>query len=146
MQINHHIGRLVRPVNFRNIDDPNRTNVAYVRLAVDGMTTKQTTFLDYVAFGKIAERLSKLTMEKGDLIELQFTIQNNEYIDQATQKKVFTFQNVISRIKVYHNGKNTKQQESSTTLPTYPPEFDMPTDTSSLSADNPFADYDTFTS
>ncbi|WP_338349767.1 single-stranded DNA-binding protein, partial [Fructobacillus fructosus] len=104
MQINHHIGRLVRPVNFRNIDDPNRTNVAYVRLAVDGMTAKQTTFLDYVAFGKTAELLSKLTMDKGDLVELQFNMQNNEYVDQVTQKKVFNSQNVISRIKVYHNG------------------------------------------
>lgn len=146
MQNNHHIGRLVRPINFRNIDNQNMTSVAYVRLAVDGMTGKQTTFLDYVAFGKLADILSKKTMEKGDLVEIQFTIQNNNFVDQVTQKKIFNTQNVISQIKVYPNKNNINRDDSSTSSPSYPSDLDSPVNHSESSENNPFYDYETYTS
>lgn len=146
MQNNHHVGRLVRPVKFRNLEDDNRTTVAYLRLAVDEMITKKTTFLDYVAFGKTAEVLAKLTINKGDLVELFFTIQNNEYVDQVTQKKVFNYQNVISRVQVYHTSKSANQDEVSASSSSYPTEFDAPANSLSSSSNNPFSDFDTYTS
>ncbi|CAK1253169.1 single-stranded DNA-binding protein [Fructobacillus tropaeoli] len=146
MQINHHVGRLVRPVKFRNLENLDRSTVAYLRLAVDGVKDQQTTFVDYVAFGKTAEVLSKLTTEKGDLVEVQFAMQNNEYMDPKTKTKVFNMQNVISRVKVFHTNKTSRPEGIEPSEAFYPTDFDAPVKPSSSSSENPFADFDSLTS
>lgn len=146
MQNNHHVGRLVRPVKFRNLDNSDRSTVAYLRLAVDGVTNKQTTFVDYVAFGKTAEVLSKLTTEKGDVVEVQFAMQNNEYLNPTTQTKVFNMQNVISRVKVFHTNKSVPSEAIVPSSTSYPTDFDAPVNDSPSSSENPFADFDSVTS
>lgn len=95
---------------------------------------------------KTAELLSKLTTEKGDLVEVQFAMQNNEYVDPTTKTKVFNMQNVISRVKVFHIKKADRLDEPFPSSFSYPTDFDAPVKSSPSSSENPFANFDSFTS
>ncbi|MFT8757382.1 single-stranded DNA-binding protein [Leuconostoc pseudomesenteroides] len=111
MQINHHIGRSTKPVQFK-LAGSKQTPVAYLNLAVKGFSKETVDFISYVAFNKTAELLKRLVTEKGMVVEVEFNMQSSTYSDAATGEKKYRQQNVISNFQIYR----TKKVENNTSV------------------------------
>ncbi|WP_312694933.1 single-stranded DNA-binding protein [Leuconostoc pseudomesenteroides] len=105
MQSNHHVGRLVRQINFTEKGE-NKTKIAYFKLAINDLKDGKATYIEYIAFNKTAEYLRDFGNEVGQVIEVEFVMRNHDYTDRQSGKKVYTVQNQVTQLRLYH----TKQK------------------------------------
>lgn len=101
MQTNHHVGRLVRQINFTEKGE-NKTKIAYFKLAINDLKDGKATYIDYIAFNKTAEYLRDYGNEVGQVIEVEFVMRNHDYTDRQSGKKVYTVQNQVTQLRLYH--------------------------------------------
>ena len=80
------IGRLTRDPEFKNTT---KSMVANFTLAVDRMITKETDFINCVAWGKLAE-LARDYRSKGDLTAVTGRIQTRSYDGNDGKKHTVT--------------------------------------------------------
>lgn len=100
MQTNTHIGRLVREPQVAIRGEKN-TKVAYVKLAINDLPKGQTTFIDYVAFNKVANLVEQYLTTKGQIVEVQFIMRHSQYTDSQSGEEVYKLQNVITHFRNY---------------------------------------------
>ncbi|WP_260167482.1 single-stranded DNA-binding protein [Leuconostoc mesenteroides] len=86
MQINHHVGRLVRDVNF-TVRGEKETKIAYFKLAMNDLKDGKATYIDYVAFNKTAELILDYVTDIGQVVEVEFVMRNHNYTDKKKVKK-----------------------------------------------------------
>lgn len=113
MQSNHHVGRLVRPVNFQVRGDK-QTKIAYFKLAINDLKDGKATYIDYVAFNKTAELIRDFVTDIGQVVEVEFVMRNHDYTDKTTNKKVYTMQNLVTQFRTF--GKKKSEGETSKTV------------------------------
>jgi single-strand DNA-binding protein len=70
-----------------------------------------TTFLNLVAFGKLAE-LCNQYLSKGSLIEVEFTIKNNNYKNKEG-KTVYREQYILNEVRFLSTNKKEVEKEES---------------------------------
>jgi single-strand DNA-binding protein len=114
MQLNHHIGRTTKPVQFK-LAGTKQTPIAYLTLAIGGVSQEEVSFISYVAFNKTAELLHQFVTDKGIVVEVMFNMRTNSFVDQKTGTKKYQTQNVISRFQVYDAKKDETQQNKAMT-------------------------------
>lgn len=105
MQSNHHVGRLVRQINFTERGE-NKTKISFFKLAINDLKDGNATFIEYVAFNKTAEFLRDYGNEVGQVIEVNFVMRNHDYTDRQTGEKIYTIQNQVTQLRIY----NSKQK------------------------------------
>lgn len=110
MQINHHVGRLVRDVHF-TIRGDNQTKIAYFTLAINDLKDGKATFIDYVAFNKTAELIRDYVKEVGQIVEVEFMMRNRNYTDKNTGEKIYTMQNQVTQFRIYNANKSEQKAE-----------------------------------
>lgn len=108
MQSNHHVGRLVRQINFTEKGE-NKTKIAYFTLAINDLKDGKATYIDYIAFNKTAEYLRDYGNEVGQVIEVEFVMRNHDYTDRKSGKKVYTVQNQVTQLRLYHAKQKTDE-------------------------------------
>lgn len=101
MQSNHHVGRLVRQINFTEKGE-SKTKIAYFTLAINDLKDGKATYIDYIAFNKTAEYLRDFGNEVGQVIEVEFVMRNHDYTVRQSGKKVYTVQNQVTQLRLYH--------------------------------------------
>ena len=138
MQINHHVGRLVRDVKF-TVRGENQTKIVYLTLAINDLKDGKATYIEYVAFNKTAELIRDYVKTIGQVVEVEFVMRNATYIDKNSGQKVYAMQNQVMQFRIYKSSnaaKITQVQREITTenanlnsdndLPPYP-DFNMDT-------------------
>ncbi|CAM3162619.1 Single-stranded DNA-binding protein [Leuconostoc inhae] len=113
MQINHHVGRLVRHVTF-TVRGENQTKIVYFKLAINDLKDGKATYIDYVAFNKTADLIHDYVTEVGQVVEVQFVMRNHNYTDKTTGEKIYTIQNQVTQFRIYNPASDTKKQDSAT--------------------------------
>ena len=112
MQINHHVGRLVRDVNF-TVRGEKETKIAYFKLAINDLKDGKATYIDYVAFNKTAELIRDYVTDVGQVVEVEFVMRNHNYTDKNTGQKIYAMQNQVTQFRIYksnHSSKNSAVQ------------------------------------
>ncbi|MGC8257401.1 single-stranded DNA-binding protein [Leuconostoc mesenteroides subsp. jonggajibkimchii] len=112
MQINHHVGRLVRDVNF-TVRGENETKIAYFKLAINDLKDGKATYIDYVAFNKTAELIRDYITDVGQVVEVEFVMRNHNYTDKNTGQKIYALQNQVTQFRIYksnHSSQNSAVQ------------------------------------
>lgn len=107
MQINHHVGRLTKPVRYY-VRGEKQLQIVYFTLAINDSKDGEATFIDYVAFNKTAELINKYVNQVGDVVEVAFNMRNHNYTDSKTNQKVYEVQNVVTQFKIYPTRKESK--------------------------------------
>mgnify|MGYP003365807642 CR=1 FL=1 len=107
MQINHHVGRLAREVNF-TVRGENETKIAYFKLAINDLKDGKATFIDYVAFNKTAELIRDHVTEVGQVVEVEFVMRNHNYTDKNTGQKIYAMQNQVTQFRIYKSNQSLK--------------------------------------
>lgn len=138
MQINHHVGRLVRDVKF-NVRGENQTKIVYFTLAINDLKDGKATYIEYVAFNKTAEFIRDYVKTIGQVVEVEFVMRNATYTDKNSGQKVYAMQNQVKQFRIYKSSDAAKitqvQREitagnanlnSDNDLPPYP-DFNMDT-------------------
>lgn len=129
MQINHHVGLLVREPKFY-IRGEKQMQIAYFSLAINERKDSPTTFVDYIAFGKTAELVKKILTHKGQVVEVDFKMKNHNFVDNETGQKRYEVQNVVSTFKIYINkkvdAKGSQGELENNSNNTRPSDNDMP--------------------
>ncbi|ABJ62361.1 single-stranded DNA-binding protein [Leuconostoc mesenteroides] len=124
MQINHHVGRLVRDVNF-TVRGEKETKIAYFKLAMNDLKDGKATYIDYVAFNKTAELILDYVTDIGQVVEVEFVMRNHNYTDKKKGQKVYAMQNQVTKFRIYKSNPSSKNQseqhtETDNDLPPYP--------------------------
>ncbi|MGR8774179.1 single-stranded DNA-binding protein [Leuconostoc citreum] len=129
MQINHHVGMLVREPKFF-IRGEKQMQIAYFSLAINERKDNPATFVEYIAFGKTAELVKKILTKKGQVVEVDFKMRNHNYVDNETGQKRYEIQNVVSVFKSYTSTKkdegNRQGMTEKVSNDNRPSEVDMP--------------------
>ncbi|WP_349533751.1 single-stranded DNA-binding protein [Leuconostoc citreum] len=107
MQINHHVGRLVRDVNF-TVRGENKTKIAYFKLAINDLKDGKATYIDYVAFNKTAELIHDYVTDVGQVVEVEFVMRNHNYTDKNTGQKIYAMQNQVTQFRIYKSNQSSK--------------------------------------
>ncbi|QBO35003.1 single-stranded DNA-binding protein [Periweissella cryptocerci] len=113
MQNNTVIGRLTKDVKLEFVGQ-NSTARVRADLAIEREGGKSVDYLQFVFLGKLAENLNNYSKLKGSLIAVQFTIQNNNYVDKETGNKVYKDQYVVTKVKFLASPNNTAKQGNNT--------------------------------
>lgn len=113
MQINHHVGRLVRDVNF-TVRGENETEIAYFKLAINDLKDGKATYIDYVAFNKTAELIRDYVTDVGQVVEVEFVMRNHNYNDKNTGQKIYAMQNQVTQFRIYKSNLSTKKPVNQT--------------------------------
>lgn len=108
MQINHHVGRLVRDVNF-TVRGENETKIAYFKLAINDLKDGKATYIDYVAFNKTAELIRDYVTDVGQVVEVEFLMCNHNYTDKTTGQKIYAMQNQVTQFRIYKSNQSSKK-------------------------------------
>lgn len=103
MQINHHVGRLVRDVNF-TVRGEKETKIAYFKLAINDLKDGKATYIDYVAFNKTAELIRDYVTDVGQVVEVEFVMRNHIY----TGQKIYAMQNQVTKFRIYKSNPSSK--------------------------------------
>ncbi|MFT8991754.1 MAG: single-stranded DNA-binding protein [Leuconostoc mesenteroides] len=103
MQINHHVGRLVRDVNF-TVRGEKETKIAYFKLAINDLKDGKATYIDYVAFNKTAELIRDYVTDVGQVVEVEFVMRNHNY----TGQKIYAMQNQVTKFRIYKSNPSSK--------------------------------------
>lgn len=126
MQINHHVGRLVREINF-TVRGENETRIAYFKLAINDLKDGKATYIDYVAFNKTAELIRDYVTEVGQVVEVEFVMRNQNYTDKNTGQKIYAMQNKVTQFRIYKSNPSSKNpadnkisEVTNNDLPPYP--------------------------
>ncbi|WP_349533889.1 single-stranded DNA-binding protein [Leuconostoc citreum] len=114
MQINHHVGLLVREPKFY-IRGEKQMQIAYFSLAINERKDSTATFVEYIAFDKTAELVNKLLTKKGQVVEVDFKMRNHNFVDNETGHKRYEIQNVVSTFRTYGGKKNDKENSQEET-------------------------------
>ncbi|GEK61005.1 hypothetical protein LCI01_06410 [Leuconostoc citreum] len=115
MQINHHVGRLVRDVNF-TVRGEKGTKIAYFKLAINDLKDGQATYIDYVAFNKTAELIRDYVTNVGQVVEVQFVMRNHDYTDKNTGQKIYAMQNQVTQFRIYKSNPSSKKPANQTQI------------------------------
>ena len=107
MQINHHVGRLLRDVNF-TVRGENETKIAYFKLAINDLKDGKATYIDYVAFNKTAELIRDYVTDVGQVVEVEFVMRNHNYTDKNTGQKIYAMQNQVTQFRIYKSNQSSK--------------------------------------
>ena len=107
MQNNHHVGRLVRDVNF-TVRGEKETKIAYFKLAINDLKDGKATFIDYVAFNKTAELIRDYLTDVGQVVEVEFVMRNHNYNDKNSGQKVYAMQNQVTQFRIYKSNQSSK--------------------------------------
>ncbi|MDP0486878.1 single-stranded DNA-binding protein [Leuconostoc mesenteroides] len=108
MQINHHVGRLVRDVNF-TVRGEKGTKIAYFKLAINDLKDGKATYIDYVAFNKTAELIRDYVTDVGQVVEVECVMRNHNYINKNTGQKVYAMQNQVTQFRIYKSNPSSKK-------------------------------------
>lgn len=108
MQINHHVGRLVRDVNF-TVRGEKETKIAYFKLAINDLKDGKATYIDYVAFNKTAELIRDYVTDVGQVVEVEFMMRNHNYTDKNTGQKIYAMQNQVTQFRIYKSNLSSKK-------------------------------------
>ncbi len=108
MQINHHVGRLVRDVNF-TVRGEKETKIAYFKLAINDLKDGKATYIDYVAFNKTAELIRDHVTDVGQVVEVEFVMRNHNYTDKNTGQKIYAMQNQVTQFRIYKSNPSSKK-------------------------------------
>lgn len=108
MQINHHVGRLVRDVNF-TVRGENKTKIAYFKLAINDLKDGKATYINYVAFNKTAELIRDYVTDVGQVVEVEFVMRNHNYTDKNTGQKIYAMQNQVTQFRIYKSNSSSKK-------------------------------------
>ncbi|MFT8841106.1 MAG: single-stranded DNA-binding protein [Leuconostoc citreum] len=108
MQINHHVGRLVRDVNF-TVRGEKETKIAYFNLAINDLKEGKATYIDYVAFNKTAELIRDYVTDIGQVVEVGFVMRNHSYTDKNTGQKIYAMQNQVTQFRIYKSNPSSKK-------------------------------------
>ncbi|MGQ2286950.1 single-stranded DNA-binding protein [Leuconostoc suionicum] len=108
MQINHHVGRLVREINF-TVRGENETKIAYFKLAINDLKDGKATYIDYMAFNKTAELIRDYVTEVGQVVEVEFVMRNHNYTDKNTGQKIYAMQNQVTQFRIYKSNPSSKK-------------------------------------
>ncbi|ANY10952.1 single-stranded DNA-binding protein [Leuconostoc lactis] len=108
MQSNHHVGRLVRDVNF-TVRGENETKIAYFKLAINDLKDGKATYIDYVAFNKTAELIRDYVTDIGQVVEVEFAMRNHNYTDKNTGQKVYDMQNQVMQFRIYKSSSSSQK-------------------------------------
>ncbi|MGR8808907.1 single-stranded DNA-binding protein [Leuconostoc citreum] len=117
MQINHHVGRLTKPVRYY-VRGEKQIPIVYFTLAINDSKDGKATFIDYVAFNKTAELINQYVNQVGLAVEVAFNMRNHNYTDSKTNQKVYEVQNVVTEFKIYPLQKGSKNQSEEFTTQT----------------------------
>lgn len=109
MQINHHVGRLTKPVRYY-VRGEKQIPIVYFTLAINDSKDGNATFIDYVAFNKTAELINQYVNQVGLAVEVAFNMRNHNYTDSKTNQKVYEVQNVVTEFKIYPLQKESKNR------------------------------------
>lgn len=107
MQNNHHVGHLVRDVNF-TVRGENKTKIAYFKLAINDLKDDKATYIDYVAFNKTAELIHDYVTDIGQVVEVEFVMRNHNYTDKNTGQKIYAMQNQVTQFRIYKSNQSSK--------------------------------------
>ncbi|QGN60002.1 single-stranded DNA-binding protein [Leuconostoc citreum] len=107
MQNNHHVGRLVRDVNF-TVRGENKTKIVYFKLAINDLKDGKATYIDYVAFNKTAELIHDYVTDIGQVVEVEFVMRNHNYTDKNTGQKIYAMQNQVTQFRIYKSNQSSK--------------------------------------
>lgn len=107
MQINHHVGRLVRDVNF-TVRGENEIKSAYFKLAINDLKDGKATYIDYVAFNRTAELIRDYLTDVGQVVEVEFVMRNHNYNDKNTGQKIYAMQNQVTQFRIYKSNQSSK--------------------------------------
>lgn len=99
--------RLTKEVEIR-YGQTNNVPIANLNVAINN-GKDDTTFLNLVAFGKLAEICTQY-LNKGSLIEVIFTIKNNNYKDKDG-KTVYKESYILEDVKFLSSNKKEAQQD-----------------------------------
>ncbi|MBZ5997779.1 MULTISPECIES: single-stranded DNA-binding protein [Leuconostoc] len=113
MQINHHVGRLVRNINF-TVRGEKETKIAYFKLAINDLKDGKATYIDYVAFNKTAELIRDYVTDVGQVVELEFVMRNHNYTDKNTGQKIYAMQNQVTQFRIYKSNLSSKKSVDQT--------------------------------
>ncbi|MDN2451529.1 single-stranded DNA-binding protein [Leuconostoc sp. UCMA20149] len=113
MQINHHVGRLVRNINF-TVRGEKETKIAYFKLAINDLKDGKATYIDYVAFNKTAELIRDYVTDVGQVFELEFVMRNHNYTDKNTGQKIYAMQNQVTQFRIYKSNLSSKKSVDQT--------------------------------
>ncbi|MSB65612.1 single-stranded DNA-binding protein [Leuconostoc lactis] len=116
MQINHHVGRLVRDVKF-SVRGAKQTKIAYFTLAINDLKDGKATYINYVAFNKTAELIRDFVKTIGQVVEVEFLMRNTTYTDKDSGKKIYTLQNQVTQFRIYKSSKAKKITQEQHELP-----------------------------
>lgn len=108
MQINHHVGRLVREINF-TVRGENETKIAYFKLAINDLKDCKATYINYIAFNKAAELICDYVTEVGQVVEVEFVMRNHNYTDKNTGQKIYDMQNQVTQFRIYKSNPSSKK-------------------------------------
>ena len=118
MQINHHVGRLVRDVNF-TVRGENETKIAYFKLAINDLKDGKATYIDYVAFNKTAELIRDYVTDVGQVVEVEFVIYSMQ--NQVTQFRIYKSNTSSEKVAVQTQVADSKNSDvTDKDLPPYP--------------------------
>ncbi|MGR8809724.1 single-stranded DNA-binding protein [Leuconostoc citreum] len=108
MQTNHHVGRLVRDVNF-TVRGEKETKIAYFKLAINDLKEGKATYIDYVAFNKTAELIRDYVTDIGQVVEVEFVMRNHNYTDKNTGQKIYAMQNQVTQFRIYKSNPSSRK-------------------------------------
>lgn len=106
--------RLTKEIDIRYT--ANEKAVATMNVAINN-GKDDTTFLNLVAFGKLAEICTQY-LNKGSLIEVIFTIKNNNYKDKDG-KTVYRESYILEDVKFLSSNKKDAQKEEDAFIDPY---------------------------
>lgn len=108
MQNNHHVGRLVRDVNF-TVRGEKETKIAYFKLAINDLKDGKATYIDYIAFNKTAELIRDYVTDVGQVVEVEFVMRNHNYNDKNSGQKIYAMQNQVTQFRIYKSNLSSKK-------------------------------------
>ncbi|MGQ2286652.1 single-stranded DNA-binding protein [Leuconostoc suionicum] len=108
MQNNHHVGRLVRDVNF-TVRGEKETKIAYFKLAINDLKDGKATYIDYIAFNKTAELIRDYVTDVGQVVEVEFVMRNHNYNDKNTGQKIYAMQNQVTQFRIYKSNPSSEK-------------------------------------
>ncbi|MBD9366619.1 single-stranded DNA-binding protein [Leuconostoc mesenteroides] len=72
------------------------TQIAYFKLAINGLKDGKATYIDYVA-------------DVGQVVEVEFVMRNHNYTDKNTGQKIYAMQNQVTQFRIYKTNSSSKK-------------------------------------